>query len=83
MGHYLEVGLIIFTLMRGKLIIKFSFLQIILNNYFVRPGPVSSLTGIQFGDNGSQNFVTEENGVAVATTQVFFISLKELFEEST
>ena len=76
MGHYLEVGLIIFTLMRGKLIIKFSFLQIILKNYFVCPGQVSSLTGIQFGDNGSQNFVTEENGVAMATTQVFFRSLK-------
>ena len=64
------MGLIIVTLMRGKLIIKFSFLPIILNNYFVCPGPVSSLTGIQFGDNGGQNYVTEENGVALATAQV-------------
>ena len=31
---------------------------------------VFSLTGIQFGDNGGQNYVTDENGVAVATTQV-------------
>ena len=36
----------------------------------VFPAPVSSITGIQFGDNGGQNFVTEQNGVAVATTQV-------------
>ena len=36
----------------------------------VYPGPVSSLTGIQFGDNGGQSYVTEENGVAIATTQV-------------
>ena len=50
MGHYLELGLIIFIMMGG---------------------PVSSLTGIQFGDNGGQNYVTEENGVAMATTQVF------------
>ena len=39
------------------------------------PGPVFSLTGIQFGDNGGQNYITEENGVATATTQVF-----EIFE---
>ena len=36
----------------------------------VWPGPVSSLTGIQFGDNKSQKYVTEENGVALAITQV-------------
>ena len=42
-------------------------------NHAVCPGPVSSLTAIQFGDNGGQNYVTEENGVAVATTQVFVI----------
>ena len=52
MGHYFELGLIIFIMMGG---------------------PVSSLTGIQFGDNGGQNYVTEENGVAMATTQVFKI----------
>ena len=39
---------------------------------FVFPGAVSSLTGIQFGDNNGQNYVTEENGVAMATTQVLF-----------
>ena len=69
MGHYLELGLIILTMMGGKLI-KFSFLPPMLTNV-VCPGPVSSLTGIQFGDNGSQNYVTEENGVAMATIQVF------------
>ena len=36
---------------------------------------VLALTGIQFGDNGGQNYITEENGVATATTQVF-----EIFE---
>ena len=60
----------IFIMMRGKLIIKFSFLPIILI-FFVSLGSVSSLTGIQFGDNGGQNYVTEENGVAMATIQVF------------
>ena len=40
-------------------------------------GQVTSLTGIQFGDNGGQNYITEENGVATATTQVF-----EIFEIS-
>ena len=34
-------------------------------------GPVFSLTGIQFGDNGGQKYVTEDNGVAMATTEVF------------
>ena len=62
----------IFIMMRGKLIIKFSFLPIILI-FFVSLGSVSSLTGIQFGDNGGQNYVTEENGVAMATIQVFQI----------
>ena len=37
----------------------------------VCPGPISSLTGIQFGDNGGQHYVTEENGVAMAITEVF------------
>ena len=37
----------------------------------VCPGPVSSLTGIQFGDNGGQEYVTEDNGLALATTEVF------------
>ena len=47
-------------------------LPIILNLiFFVCAAPASSLTGIQFGDNGSQNHVTKENGVAMATTQVF------------
>ena len=36
----------------------------------IATGPVSSLTGIQFGDNAGQKFVTEKNGVALATTQV-------------
>ena len=39
--------------------------------FLVCTGPGSSLTGIQFGDNGSQKSVTEENGVALATTKVF------------
>ena len=43
---------------------------------FVYPGSVYSLAGIQFGDNGSQNYVTEKNGVATATTQVFYKSVK-------
>ena len=30
-----------------------------------------SLTGIQFEDNQDQNYVTKENGVALAKTQVF------------
>ena len=68
-GHYLEQGLIIFTLIGGKLI-KFSFLSRMFKNV-VFPVPVSSLTGIQFGDNGGQNYVTKENGVALATTEVF------------
>ena len=67
MGHYFELGLIILTMIGGKLI-KFSFLPPILTN--VWPGSVSSLAGIQFGDNGGQKFVTEENGVAMATTKV-------------
>ena len=67
MGHYFELGLIILTMIGGELI-KFSFLPPILTN--VWPGSVSSLAGIQFGDNGGQKFVTEENGVAMATTKV-------------
>ena len=63
------MGLIIFTVMKGKFITKFSFLRLI----FIYGGPASSLTGIRFGDNGSQNYVTEENGVAMAMTQVFKI----------
>ena len=63
------MGPIIFTVMKGKFITKFSFLRLI----FFYGGPVSSLTGIQFGDNGSQNYVTVKNGVAMATTQVFKI----------
>ena len=43
----------------------------------VCPGPVFCLTAIQFGDNGGQKYVTEENGVAMATTQVF---LRKKFE---
>ena len=69
MGQYFERGLII--LMMGGKSIKFSFLQTMIKN-FVFPGAVSSLTGIQFGDNNGQNYVTEENGVAMATTQVLF-----------
>ena len=69
MGYYSELGLIILSMTGGKLI-KFSFLPIILI-FFVSLGSVSSLTGIQFGDNGGQNYVTEENGVAMATIQVF------------
>ena len=40
---------------------------------------MSALTGIQFGDNGGQNFVTEQNGVAIATTEVLLNS-KKLFQ---
>ena len=32
---------------------------------------MSCLNGIQFGDNVGQDFVTEENGVAMATAQVW------------
>ena len=71
MGNYLELGLIILTMMEGELI-KLSFIPTILTN-IVCPGLVSSLTGIHFGDNYSQKVVTEENGVAMATTQVFKI----------
>ena len=73
MGNYFEQGLIILTMimMRGELI-KFSFFPTMLTN-IVCPGLVSSLTGIHFGDNGSQKVFTEENGVALATTQVFKI----------
>ena len=69
MGHYLELAMIILTMVGGKLI-KFSLLPTMLKNV-VLPGPVSSLTGIQFGDNGGQKYVTEENGLALATTEVF------------
>ena len=48
-----------------------------LNNV-VNPGPVSSLTGIQFEDNGGQKYVTEENGVAIATTEVLSIYIFEV-----
>ena len=69
MGNYLELGLIILTMtmMRGELIIPTMLTNIVC------PGLVSSLTGIHFGDNYSQKVVTEENGVAMATTQVFKI----------
>ena len=33
----------------------------------------SALTGIEFEDNGVQKYLTEDNGVAVARTQVLFI----------
>ena len=65
---HLDLALIILSMMGGK-IIKFSFLPTMLKNV-VPQGPVSALTGIQFGDNGGQNFVTEKNGVARATTEV-------------
>ena len=68
MGHYSELGLIILTMMGGELI-KFSFLQTMLKHVFCS-GPVFSLTGIQFGDNGGQKYVTEDNGLALATTEV-------------
>ena len=76
MGHNLVLGLIILTMMGGKLM-KFSFLPIMLK-IVVNPGPVSSLTGIQFGDNGGQKYVTEENGVAIATTEVLSIYIFEV-----
>ena len=67
MGHCLGLlGLLILTEMEGKL----NKSTMMLKNLSVSPAPVSSLTGIQFGDNGGQNFVTKQNGVAVATTQV-------------
>ena len=72
MGNYLELGLIILTMMGGKSI-QFTFLPIVLKNVVNLPGPVSSLTGIQFGDNGGQKYITEENGVAMATAQVLII----------
>ena len=62
------VGLIILTMMGGELS-KFSLFPPMLTN-IVWTGPVSCLTGIQFGDNGGQNYVIEENGVATATTKV-------------
>ena len=62
---HLDLALIILSMMGGKFI-KFSTM---LKNV-VSQGPVSALTGIQFGDNGGQNFVTEKNGVARATTEV-------------
>ena len=65
---HLDLALIILSMMGGKFI-KFSFLPTMLKNV-VSQGPVSALTGIQFGDNGGQNFVTEKNGVARATTEV-------------
>ena len=74
MGYYSELGLIILSMTGGKLI-KFSFLPIILKNV-VFPAQVSALNGIQFGDNGGQKYVTEENGVALATTEVFDKALK-------
>lgn len=44
--------------------------------HILRPGtnyvfPASALTGIEFGDNGVQKYLTEDNGVAVARTEVF------------
>ena len=61
----------ILTMMGGNLIFFPSN-----NVHLVWSGPVSSLTGIQFGDNGGHKYLTEENGVAMATTQVFEKSLK-------
>ena len=54
MSLHLELGLVILSVIGGV----------------VFPASVSSLTGIQFGDNGGEKYVTEENGVALATTQV-------------
>ena len=63
-GYYLGLGQIPFIISGGK-----SIFTIFFWNVFC-PDPVSSLTGIQFGDNGGQVYVTEENGVAMATIEV-------------
>ena len=68
MGHYLVLGLIILTFIEGSI----NHYSIFYSKYIVFPGRLTSaLTGIQFGDNEAQNYVTEENGVAVASAQVF------------
>ena len=33
-------------------------------------GGVSALVGIEFGDNFNQDYLTEQNGIAIARTQV-------------
>ena len=33
-------------------------------------GGVSTLTGIEFGDNFDQDYLTEQNGIAIAKTEV-------------
>ena len=33
-------------------------------------GRVSALVGIEFGDNFNQDYLTEQNGIAIARTQV-------------
>ena len=44
-------------------------------------GPVSALTGIHFGDNGGQKYLTEDNGVAVARTKVFLLKIIITFKD--
>ena len=33
-------------------------------------GEVSALAGIEFGDNFDQDYLTEQNGIAIANTEV-------------
>ena len=33
-------------------------------------GEVSALAGIEFGDNFDQDYLTEQNGIAIAKTEV-------------
>ena len=36
----------------------------------VTEGGVSALAGVQFGDNFNQDYLTEQNGIAIARTEV-------------
>ena len=59
------VGLLFLTVVRGislQSLIKFS--------HDCVPPVVSAVPGFMFGDNGGHKYVTEQNGVAVAVTEV-------------
>ena len=44
---------------------------------------VSGLVGLEFSDNFSQDYITEQNGIAVARTQVKHTIEEDRFDRST
>ena len=49
--------------------VMWSHLKLVLALSSVEGG-VSALVGIDFGDNFNQDYLTEQNGIAIARTQV-------------